>query len=326
MLAPNRAPTVAQAPSPLPSKSNVSTSPPKHPRATPIPPATGIDRRTALATTLLTLVSASSPAHAETPPTTVYFGNGCFWGRQKDFVDVEQGMLKRSAEQTSAVVGYAGGRTTSPDGKVCYYYSKDPANVYERLGHAEVVQLQLDAGDEAKQMQMFAERYFSQFKRSPFGGMQRLVRELGQYSMVTKQHLHMQDPQDKGPGYRNVVGIPGGMDSPLYPAFAAANKNGMKLVRGSGNELVRGRPTEDDVLNTVYVVDSTKLPFFPVRCHVHHRAPPCTRSLRVQAEQYHQFHNGIGAAFPKEYTRDLKRASQQAGRIGPTGCPEAFLF
>lgn len=25
------------------------------------------------------------------------------------------------------------------------------------------------------------------------------------------------DPQDKGPGYRNVVGIPGGVNSPYYP-------------------------------------------------------------------------------------------------------------
>lgn len=94
---------------------------------------------------------------------------------QKDFVEVEQGRLKRTPEQTTAVVGYAGGRSTSPDGKVCYYYSKDPGNVYERLGHAEVVQLQLDRGSEEQQIRMFADRYFAQFKRSPFGGMQRLV-------------------------------------------------------------------------------------------------------------------------------------------------------
>lgn len=225
-----------------------------------------MDRRTAIATALLTLVSSSTghAAAAEPPSTTVYFGNGCFWGRQKDFVDVEQGLLKRSPEQTSAVVGYAGGRTTSPDGKVCYYYSKNPANVYERLGHAEVVQLQLDRGNEEKQMRMFADRYFSQFKRSPFGGMQRLVcaHHMGCRVYITLNPA--QDPQDKGPGYRNVVGFPGGMDSPLFPSFAAANKNNMKLVRGQGNEFVGGKPTEDDVLNTVYIVDSTALPFYPV--------------------------------------------------------------
>jgi hypothetical protein len=39
--------------------------------------------------------------------------------------------------------------------------------------------------------------YFSQFRKTPFG-MLRL------------------DPQDAGPGYRNVIGIPGGVDSPLF--------------------------------------------------------------------------------------------------------------
>lgn len=42
-------------------------------------------------------------------PTPVYFGNGCFWGRQKEFVDAEKAM-GRTSEQVSAVVGYAGGK------------------------------------------------------------------------------------------------------------------------------------------------------------------------------------------------------------------------
>jgi hypothetical protein len=42
-------------------------------------------------------------------PMPVYFGNGCFWGRQKDFVDAEKS-LGRSPDQISSVVGYAGGR------------------------------------------------------------------------------------------------------------------------------------------------------------------------------------------------------------------------
>jgi hypothetical protein len=28
-----------------------------------------------------------------------------------------------------------------------------------------------------------------------------------------------QDPQDEGPGYRNVVGLPGGVRSPLFQLF-----------------------------------------------------------------------------------------------------------
>ncbi len=42
--------------------------------------------------------------------------------------------------------------------------------------------------------------YFSQFRKTPFG-MLRL------------------DPQDAGPGYRNVIGIPGGVNSPLFRAL-----------------------------------------------------------------------------------------------------------
>ena len=49
-------------------------------------------------------VSSSSGA-----PTPIYFGNGCFWGRQKDFIDAEKAM-GRSKQDLSAIVGYAGGR------------------------------------------------------------------------------------------------------------------------------------------------------------------------------------------------------------------------
>ena len=51
--------------------------------------------------------AAGEDPSTSTPPT-VYFGNGCFWGRQKDFVDVEKG-LGRKGENVSATVGYAGG-------------------------------------------------------------------------------------------------------------------------------------------------------------------------------------------------------------------------
>ena len=72
-------------------------------------------------------------------------------GRQKDFIDTEKSLGRLSPETMSAVVGYAGGRAAGPGGKVCYYYS-DPRTVYERLGHAEVVQVALsDESDAAKQ-------------------------------------------------------------------------------------------------------------------------------------------------------------------------------
>ena len=41
-----------------------------------------------------------------------------------------------------------------------------------------------------------------------------------------------------------------------------------------------------------------------------------------KAEQYHQFHNGIGIPFGPDYTKKQKQIAQRNKRIGPTGCPE----
>ncbi len=175
-------------------------------------------------------------------------GNGCFWGRQYDFVNTEQAM-GRQANDISAVVGYAGGKAAGPDGKVCYYladprvstgtrcrnteqthahththtyarththvHSADthrPAHrpehrpapaqarrltchmcspfpavhglcfsplqtVYEKLGHAEVVQVSLKGPDDTQRQEefrRFAKTYFQQFQKTRLG-MLRLV-------------------------------------------------------------------------------------------------------------------------------------------------------
>ena len=52
--------------------------------------------------------SASSSTDSGDNTTPIYFGNGCFWGRQKDFVDVEKA-LGREGGKISAITGYAGG-------------------------------------------------------------------------------------------------------------------------------------------------------------------------------------------------------------------------
>ena len=81
---------------------------------------------------------------------------------------------------------------------MCYYYGPKQA-VYEELGHAEVVQMELrgESGQTKRQMEAFADTYFGQFRKTPMG-MMRL------------------DPMDAGPAYRNVIGIPGGTSSPLF--------------------------------------------------------------------------------------------------------------
>eukprot|EP00878_Enallax_costatus_P029288 GHUV01031738.1.p1 GENE.GHUV01031738.1~~GHUV01031738.1.p1 ORF type:complete len:119 (+),score=12.07 GHUV01031738.1:636-992(+) len=111
------------------------------------------------------------------------------------------------------------------------------------------------------------------------------------------------DPQDAGPGYRNVVGLPGGVKSPYFQILQEANVNKMELREGKGNVYERGQAAENDELNVVWVVDSDELPFY-------------------RAEMYHQFHNGLGKAFSPAYTRDLKAAVAGTGKIGPTGCLE----
>ncbi|KAJ9520188.1 hypothetical protein QJQ45_030107, partial [Haematococcus lacustris] len=155
----------------------------------------------ALTTSVALLLSSASHAAAmDAPaatrpsieaPEAVYFGNGCFWGRQFDFVSAEKA-LGRGPEQISAVVGYAGGRQTGPDGKVCYYLADprlpaasrhgpdaaSPQTVYEKLGHAEVVKVQLspEAQQQQQEFRRFADTYFKQFRRTADGRMQRLVR------------------------------------------------------------------------------------------------------------------------------------------------------
>ena len=54
------------------------------------------------------VAEASSSADSSDATTPIYFGNGCFWGRQKDYVDVEKA-LGREGGSISAITGYAGG-------------------------------------------------------------------------------------------------------------------------------------------------------------------------------------------------------------------------
>ena len=243
-------------------------------------------------TTTTTTTSSPSSSNNETTIEPVYFSNGCFWGRQYDFVQTEQKLLGRSPEEVTAVAGYAAGKI--PSDKVCYYYTPEKDTVYERLGHAEAVQVELRAKtpeEKEQQFRSFADTYFKQFRKLPGGKMLRL------------------DPQDAGPGYRNVVGIPGGVGGPLFKILQEANINNMELREGRGGAWdADGAPLEDDLLNVVWVVDSESLPFY-------------------QAEKYHQFHDGLGHPFPDSYKKDVKQAVMKAGRLkDSTGCPEYFFL
>lgn len=72
------------------------------------------------------------------------------------------------------------------------------------------------------------------------------------------------DPGDRGSEYRSLIGLPGGMNHPLYPAVEEAGKaKGFALEAGKGND------PDTFGKKLVYVYDSSKFPFF-------------------QAEVYHQ--------------------------------------
>lgn len=253
------------------------------------------------ATTVSVAASAAKAAGTSSVPT-VYFGNGCFWGRQHDFVVAETEKLGRKPDQLTSVTGYAGGaRGAAPDGRVCYYYAND-ASVYERRGHAEVVRVGLappgsssaSPEEQEKAMRAFAQVYFSQF----------VPRKTRDGKLLALR----QDPQDAGPGYRNVVGLPGGIRSPLFKILEeerakSSLASAITLVEGRGNDFENGRPSEDDEVGKVFIYDSVSLPFFA-------------------AERWHQFHNGLGKSFDKTYRKGYKKAAEEAGAFGDTGCPE----
>ncbi len=70
--------------------------------------SSGSAQAASAASAVVSADSASSSTDAGDNTTPIYFGNGCFWGRQKDFVDVEKA-LGREGGKISAITGYAGG-------------------------------------------------------------------------------------------------------------------------------------------------------------------------------------------------------------------------
>lgn len=216
---------------------------------------------------------------------SVWLGNGCFWHTQYDMVTVEQGAaFRRDDEQITSLVGYAGGLYTSPEGLVCYHGGPS-GSLYEDLGHAEAVQVQLDHGRERAQFTALLDQYFRSFE-STSGGMERL------------------DPQDSGAPYRNVIGIPGGMQGKFYALVQDRNVNHMPLVEG-GEDGGRG---DDEDEYQVYIYDSLRFHFY-------------------RAEAYHQFHPNVvlRRSVPRSYTDTLKSVQERLGRINPTGCPEGGM-
>lgn len=232
--------------------------------------------------------SNANAAASVSQSTRVYFGVGCFWHVQHEFVSTEQSLLNRDRSQVSAMTGYAGGTrvgesdsfgavrkvpASAATGKpvVCYHNMANRAD-YGQLGHGEVVQVSVPAASYGA----FAKEYFSLFGPD----------------------LERPDKGDRGPEYRSLVGLPGGAQSPLYPALEkAAAERGLRLAEGKGDDA--------DTLGkrAVWVMDSERFPFY-------------------QAEVYHQFHDDFQSkAYGKKYN-GLADLAFDDGRLKVTGCPD----
>merc|ERR1712176_500814 len=170
------------------------------------------------------------------------------------------------------MTAYAGGKAADSKGRVCYHNIQGVAD-YGKLGHGEVVAMKLP-NDKVVD---FSKVYFSLFNPR------------------TKDRV---DPQDRGGEYRSLMGFPGGVQHPAYPAIqAAAADAGFTLEAGKGND--------PDTLGKqlVYVYDSNAFPFY-------------------QAEVYHQYHDDFQSPpYGKTYNK-LGRQAFDDGRLKVTGCPD----
>ena len=206
----------------------------------------------------------------------VYFGAGCFWHCQERFVEAERRVLGRDDLQLTSLAGYAGGKAGSKNGKVCYHNALQVSD-YASLGHAEVVRVKIPS----QAFPEFCKVYFS---------------------LYTKDGYRPDQWGDTGAEYRNVVGIPGGVSSPLIKELIDVSKaNGDKL------DFAKGRGDDKDARALCFVMDTSDFPFFA-------------------AEQYHQFHDGFnfGENYPASYNNLASKLAKE-GRLGNSQCPNGLL-
>mmetsp|Transcript_41672 Transcript_41672/g.61171 ORF Transcript_41672/g.61171 Transcript_41672/m.61171 type:complete len:317 (+) Transcript_41672:48-998(+) len=161
----------------------------------------------------------------------VYFGCGCFWHVQHEFVEAEKKILGRTDEQLTARAGYAGGKAGALDGKVCYHNALNVAD-YGKLGHAEVVSLRIPPS----KFKDFAVEYFKLFD---------------------KEGNRPDQFGDRGTEYRNVVGIPGGSKSEFAKELIAAS-----IATGDKLDFAIGKGDDRDSRKVSYVMDTATYPFF----------------------------------------------------------------
>ncbi|KAL3780670.1 hypothetical protein ACHAW5_001870 [Stephanodiscus triporus] len=194
----------------------------------------------------------------------VYFGCGCFWHVQHEFVEAERKILGRSDSELTSRAGYAGGKAgSSPDGRVCYHNAQNVAD-YGKLGHAEVVSLRIPSS----RFEDFAAEYCKLFDKDGYRPDQ-----LG----------------DRGSEYRNLVGIPGGRSSPLAAMLVKAS-----VATGDKLDFAVGKGDDADVPKVSFIMDTEKFPFYVAeQYHQFHDG------FRLD-EGYPESYNSLARAFAKK--------------------------
>ena len=212
---------------------NIGLSVPKSP---PLSSPVHVSRRewfvgAASAGFLLTHGAAPAAASAvgDDELVDVYFGCGCFWHVQHEFIVAEKKLLGRSNEQLTSLSGYAGG--TAKDSKVCYHNMKGVQD-YGKLGHAEVVGMRIPAS----KFGAVAEEYFKLFDNNG---------------------VRPDQFGDRGSEYRNLVGFPGGATNKAkYTELLEAS-----LRTGDRVDFGKGKGNDADAKALVWVMDSIEYPF-----------------------------------------------------------------
>lgn len=161
----------------------------------------------------------------------VYFGCGCFWHVQHEFVEAERKILGRADDQITSRTGYAGGKAGAIDGKVCYHNAQNVAD-YGKLGHAEVVNVRIPTS----KFEDFALEYCKLFDKDGF--------RPDQFG-------------DRGLEYRNVIGLPGGKTSPLAASLVKAS-----VAAGDKLDFAIGKGSDDDKPKVSFIMDTATFPFF----------------------------------------------------------------
>ena len=177
--------------------------------------------------------AVASPPSPSEELIELYFGCGCFWHVQHEFVAAEQKILHRADTAITARTGYAGGKASdaSPDHKVCYHNALSVGD-YGKQGHGEVVAVTIPA----KNFDDFVVEYFNLFdakgdRPDQFG--------------------------DVGLEYRNLIGLPGGAKGPY-----AAQLIALSQAHGDKLDFANGKGSDKDARAVAYVMDTAKYPFY----------------------------------------------------------------